>query len=53
MEFAILGPLRAVGPDGPIELKAAKQRALLAALLLAHREEAVSAGAPDRRAVGR
>ena len=43
MEFGILGPLRAVGPDGPIELKAAKQRALLATLLLAHREEAVPA----------
>ena len=42
MDFGILGPLRAVGPDGPIELNAAKQRALLAALLLAHREEAVS-----------
>jgi predicted ATPase/DNA-binding SARP family transcriptional activator len=42
MDFAILGPLRAVGPEGPIELKAAKQRALLATLLLAHREEAVS-----------
>jgi predicted ATPase/DNA-binding SARP family transcriptional activator len=45
MDFAILGPLRAVGPDGPIELPAAKQRALLATLLLAHREEAVS---PER-----
>ena len=43
MEFAILGPLRVVGPDGPIELGAAKQRALLAALLLARREEAVPA----------
>jgi predicted ATPase/DNA-binding SARP family transcriptional activator len=42
MQFAILGPLRAVGPDGPVELNAAKQRALLAALLLAHREDAVS-----------
>ena len=42
MDFAILGPLRVGGPDGPIELPAAKQRALLAALLLAHREEAVS-----------
>ena len=26
MEFAILGPLRVVGPDGPIEIKAPKQR---------------------------
>src|SRR5215210_6771290 len=43
MEFAILGPLRAVGADGPVELKAAKQRALLAMLLLARRDEAVSA----------
>ena len=43
MEFGILGPLRAVGPDGPIELGAPKQRALLAMLLLAHREAAVSA----------
>src|SRR3954470_12506 len=43
MEFAILGPLRAVGEQGPVDLKAAKQRALLAMLLLAHREEAVSA----------
>jgi DNA-binding SARP family transcriptional activator len=45
MEFAILGPLRAVGEQGPIELPAAKQRALLATLLLAHRDEAVS---PER-----
>ena len=45
MEFAILGPLRVVGPDGPIELNAPKQRALLAMLLLAHREDAVSARA--------
>jgi predicted ATPase/DNA-binding SARP family transcriptional activator len=43
MEFGILGPLRAVGPDGPIELMAAKQRALLATLLLARHGEAVSA----------
>ncbi len=42
MQFAILGPLRVDGPDGPVVLKAAKQRSLLAALLLAHREEAVS-----------
>jgi predicted ATPase/DNA-binding SARP family transcriptional activator len=44
MEFAILGPLRVVGADGrAIELKAPKQRALLATLLLAHREDVVSA----------
>src|SRR3954454_3466725 len=41
MEFAILGPVRAVGADGAIDLKAAKQRALMAMLLLAHRDEAV------------
>jgi predicted ATPase/DNA-binding SARP family transcriptional activator len=43
MEFAILGPLRVDGPDGPVALKAPKQRALLALLLLAHREDGVSA----------
>ena len=43
MDFSILGPLRVVGAEGPIELKAPKQRALLAMLLLAHREDAVSA----------
>ncbi len=42
VHFAILGPLRAIGPAGPVELKAAKQRALLAALLLSHRDGAVS-----------
>jgi predicted ATPase/DNA-binding SARP family transcriptional activator len=41
VRFAILGPLRAVGPGGPVALSAAKQRAVLAALLLA-RGEAVS-----------
>jgi DNA-binding SARP family transcriptional activator len=45
VDFAILGPLRAVGEQGPIELNAAKQRALLAMLLLAHRDGAVS---PER-----
>ena len=34
MEFAILGPLRVGGPAGAIELRAPKQRALLAMLLL-------------------
>jgi DNA-binding SARP family transcriptional activator len=43
MEFAILGPLRVVGPDGPIEIKAPKQRSLLAMLLLEHRHDVVSA----------
>src|SRR4051812_42554605 len=42
MDFAPLGPLRVTGPAGPIELPAAKPRALLATLLLAHREPAVS-----------
>jgi predicted ATPase/DNA-binding SARP family transcriptional activator len=42
MDFGVLGPLRVDGPDGEIALPAAKQRALLATLLLAHREEAVS-----------
>src|SRR3954463_7972675 len=44
MEFAILGPLRVSGPGGAIELRAPKQRALLAMLLLSYREEAVSSG---------
>jgi predicted ATPase/DNA-binding SARP family transcriptional activator len=43
MDFSILGPLRVQGPEGSIELKAPKQRALLAMLLLSHREDAVSA----------
>ncbi len=43
MDFAILGPLRVIGPGGSIELNAPKQRALLATLLLAHREDSVSA----------
>ena len=43
MEFSILGPLRVVGPDGPIEIKAPKQRSLLAMLLLSHRLDVVSA----------
>src|SRR4051812_34553625 len=44
MEFAILGPLRVGGPAGPIELRAPKQRALLAMLLLSYPEDAVSSG---------
>jgi predicted ATPase/DNA-binding SARP family transcriptional activator len=43
LDFAVLGPLNVRGPQGPIELKAPKQRALLAVLLLAYREESVSA----------
>jgi predicted ATPase/DNA-binding SARP family transcriptional activator len=34
MEFQILGPLRVVGPNGPIELSAALERALLLRLLI-------------------
>src|SRR5690349_19520863 len=35
MDFALLGPLLVRGPGGAIELRAAKQRSLLAMLLLA------------------
>ena len=42
MEFRILGELEVIGEDGPIELKAAKQRALLGILLL-RANEVVSA----------
>src|SRR4051794_8576777 len=42
MDFALLGPLRVTGPEGPVEVRAAKQRALLAMLLLNHRDAAVS-----------
>src|SRR3954471_24201562 len=44
MEFAILGPLRVGGSAGAIDLRAPKQRALLAMLLLSYREDAVSSG---------
>ena len=44
LDYAVLGPLNVSGPQGPIELKAPKQRAILAVLLLAHREESVSPG---------
>jgi predicted ATPase/DNA-binding SARP family transcriptional activator len=44
LDFAVLGPLRVTGPQGPVELKAPKQRALLAVLLLGYRDESVSAG---------
>ncbi len=43
MRFAILGPLLVHGPDGPVEIKAPKHRALFAMLLLSHREAAVTA----------
>src|SRR4051794_27391177 len=43
MEFAILGPLRVSGPDGPIGINAPKQRSLLAMLLIEHRQDVVSA----------
>src|SRR3954449_173404 len=42
MDFAILGPLLVRGPGGAVELRAAKQRSLLAMLLLSHGESAVS-----------
>src|SRR4051812_22924918 len=42
MDFAILGPLRVGRPDGAIEIRAPKQRALLAMLLLSYRDDAVS-----------
>src|SRR3954470_14849252 len=44
MEIAILGPLRVGVPAGVIELRAPKQRALLAMLLLSYREDSVSSG---------
>jgi predicted ATPase/DNA-binding SARP family transcriptional activator len=43
MEFSILGPLRVSGPDGEIEIRAPKQRSLLAMLLLSHRQDVVPA----------
>src|SRR6202012_3438489 len=42
MDFAVLGPLRVSGANGAVELNAPKQRALLATLLLAYREDGVS-----------
>jgi DNA-binding SARP family transcriptional activator len=41
MEFRILGPLEVHGESGPLSLRAAKQRTLLAILLL-HANEVVS-----------
>jgi predicted ATPase/DNA-binding SARP family transcriptional activator len=43
LDFGVLGPLLVSRPQGPVELKAPKQRALLAVLLLAYRSESVSA----------
>ena len=43
MEFGILGPLRVAGPGGEIPVAGAKRRALLAVLLLEHRDGVVSA----------
>jgi DNA-binding SARP family transcriptional activator len=43
MEFGILGPLRVAGPGGEIPVAGAKRRALLAVLLLEHRNGVVSA----------
>ena len=42
MRFGILGPLRVEGPAGPVVLNAPRQRSLLAALLLAHRQDTVA-----------
>jgi predicted ATPase/DNA-binding SARP family transcriptional activator len=42
LDFGVLGPLVVSRPEGPVELKADKQRALLAVLLLAYREASVS-----------
>jgi DNA-binding SARP family transcriptional activator len=41
MDYRILGPLEVLAPDGPVPLGGAKQRALLAVLLL-HANEVVS-----------
>ena len=41
MEFRILGPLEAIGPDGPLVLRGAKRRGLLA-FLLVHRGQVLS-----------
>jgi len=42
VEFRILGPLEVVGPDGPITLRGAKRRGLLA-FLLVHRGQVIPA----------
>jgi len=41
MQFPVLGPLEVVNGGAPLEIRGAKQRALLAALLL-HANESVS-----------
>ena len=41
MEFRILGPLEAIGPDGPLVLRGAKRRGLLA-FMLVHRGQVLS-----------
>ena len=41
LEYGILGPLQAFDASGPLPVRGAKQRALLAALLL-HRDEVVA-----------
>jgi predicted ATPase/DNA-binding SARP family transcriptional activator len=43
MEFGILGPLRVVRPAGEVAVAGAKRRALLAVLLLSHRDGVVTA----------
>src|SRR5262245_27884627 len=43
MEFRILGPLQVVGPGGEIPVPGAKQRAVMATLLLHHGDGVVSA----------
>ena len=52
MEFRILGPLEVRDQGRPLPLTAAKQRALLA-ILLVHAGEVVSERPADRRALGR
>jgi DNA-binding SARP family transcriptional activator/Tfp pilus assembly protein PilF len=42
VRFALLGPVRVLGDDGPVEIRGSLRRTLLAALLL-HRGSAVSA----------
>ena len=46
MEFKILGPLDVIEGERVVDLAGAKQRALLAMLLL-HANEVVSAARPD------
>src|SRR5262245_24230524 len=63
MEYRVLGPLEALGSEGTLPLGGAKQRALLAVLVLKAARSARATGperkprglarATDRRAVGR